>query len=1148
MNGARGSPQRRGITVSKPMIPDEAARRHALDPARSFIVQAPAGAGKTELLTQRFLTLLAVVDRPEEILAITFTKKAAAEMRARVLEALARAADDTPPEADHERRTWELARRARERDVRFAWRIEENPARLGIQTIDSLCLGLVSQMPLLSRFGAPPMITDDAAELYRLAAHATLALLNDPGDRASAIASLLRHLDNDARRAAMLLADMLERRDQWLRRVGDRDRLRRETLETALANVVRDALAQLCRALPPDLAGEIAYNADAAAQTLRASGLESGILACRDLRALPTTVAVEHLEVWLGVAELLLTEQGAWRRSITKKQGFPAKTDGNSPAQKKTNEQAKVRVGALLARLADYPEFGIRLHALRMLPPLHYDDAQWHILQALVEVLPLAAAQLKLTFAEQGRVDFTEVAQGALSALGEPEAPTDLLLALDYRLRHVLVDEFQDTSVSQFELLERLTAGWSPGDGRTLFLVGDPMQSIYRFREAEVGLYLRAVQNGIGAVPLTRLTLSANFRSQAGIVAWVNESFRKIFPAEEDIAAGAVPYAPLESVNPSLEGDAVTVVTSFGADWTEEARRIVDIVRASRARNERGSIAVLVRSRDHLASIVPALKRARLAVRAIEIERLAERQIVQDLLALTRALMHIADRPAWLAVLRAPWCGMTLEDLHALGADTNATLWEAIHDETRIARLSADGRRRLFAARDALSASMAEQGRVTLRRQVEGAWFALGGPACAGDATDLADAEVYLELLETLDDGSTDIGHVAAQAMQLFAAPDLEADDRLQVMTIHKAKGLEFDTVIVPGLGRRLRSEKVPLLQWTERTRGDGRPDLLLAPVHAVGSQSDPISQYLRALDDARARHEDARLLYVAVTRARERLYLFGHVDLTERDGQPEICVPVKGSLLKTLWPVVESQFTSALTSVARERRDVETDVDWSGVQDQRRLAADWSLPSPPPSIAADAYVPTVASDEAVEFVWVGDTARHVGTVVHRWLVRMGSEGVGEWSAARIAAQRPIFKNSLGRLGVPDGELPRAIEQVETALNRVLADERARWLLQPHVEARSEYGLTGVLDGRVVSVVLDRTFVDNDGVRWIVDYKTGAHGGGGAEEFLDSERNRYTAQLHRYARLLRLKEKRPIRLGLYFPMLHGWREWSFEGE
>src|SRR4030065_345565 len=139
----------------------------------------------------------------------------------------------------------------------------------------------------------------------------------------------------------------------------------------------------------------------------------------------------------------------------------------------------KERRGALIGQLSGHPDVGAALHALRELPPPAYSDSQWALLQSLVTLLPLAVAQLRLTFQEHGQVDFTEIAQAALLALGEPEQPTDLALALAYRLHHILVDEFQDTSLSQYGLLERLTAGWTSGDGRTLFAVGGPMQAHY---------------------------------------------------------------------------------------------------------------------------------------------------------------------------------------------------------------------------------------------------------------------------------------------------------------------------------------------------------------------------------------------------------------------------------------------------------------------------------------------------------------------------------------------------------------------------------------------------------------------------------------------------------------------------------------------
>ena len=138
------------------VAPDRTAREQALNPAGSYIVQAPAGSGKTELLAQRYLKLLVQVEAPEEIVAITFTNKAAAEMRGRILDALERARLDTPPGTPHEARTWELARQVLSHEQAVGWHITENPRRLGIQTVDSLCAALTRQMPWLSGFGAQP--------------------------------------------------------------------------------------------------------------------------------------------------------------------------------------------------------------------------------------------------------------------------------------------------------------------------------------------------------------------------------------------------------------------------------------------------------------------------------------------------------------------------------------------------------------------------------------------------------------------------------------------------------------------------------------------------------------------------------------------------------------------------------------------------------------------------------------------------------------------------------------------------------------------------------------------------------------------------------------------------------------------------------
>src|SRR5262249_47616847 len=311
--------------------------------------------------------------------------------------------------------------------------------------------------------------------------------------------------------------------------------------------------------------------------------------------------------------------------------------------------------------LTSIPGLREALFALCNMPPAEYDDRQWEALEAILALLKPAVAHLKVLFGERGQADFTEFAHGALEALGSVDDPSELLFSLDQKISHVLVDEFQDTSLSQFELLIRLTSGWQEGDGRTLFLVGDPMQSIYRFREAEVSLFLQAKHSGLGSVKLEPIELSTNRRSQEGLVEWFNAAFPRVLPAAEDQASGAVPYLPASSFEPALAEGAVT--WHCGYDRLEEARKVVSIVREAT-----GTKAILIRNRAHLDEIVPALKAAGVRFRAVDIEQLGEKQVVQDLSALTRALLHLADRVAWLAVLRAPWCGLTLADLLALSS------------------------------------------------------------------------------------------------------------------------------------------------------------------------------------------------------------------------------------------------------------------------------------------------------------------------------------------------------------------------------------------------------------------------------------------------------------------------------------------------
>ncbi|WON73024.1 UvrD-helicase domain-containing protein [Nitrosospira sp. Is2] len=1166
--------------------PDLDERLRVLDTAQSFIVQAPAGSGKTGLLIQRYLSLLACVNEPEEIVAITFTRKAAAEMRERLMRALIQAAGAPHPgkiaETRHEGTTRELASAALHRDILAGWHILDNPARLRIQTFDSLCASLTRQMPILSGFGSQPETVEDASDLYREAARSTIRLVEGGDDVARDVERLLEHLDNDVERLETLLIGMLAQRDHWLRHIHSKDR---DELEAALRNTRYEALKRLCGLYPAAARDELIALIRYAASNLSAIGSDSAIVAyeqCGDPTGFPGNDE-QDVRCWEAIATLLLTKDGGWRKQFTEREGFPPEPKARKIMATSWKERARA-LGSLLAE-NDSGSLCEALKDILQLPPSTYTDAQWDILQSITRLLPRAVAQLKLVFQSLNQVDFTEVAQGALRALGDLHMPTDLALALDYRIRHLLIDEFQDTSISQYELLEKLTSGWEPDDGRSMLAVGDPMQSIYRFREAEVGLFLRARAAGIGNVTLQPVTLSANFRSQRGIVDWVNATFSQVMPRRENITIGAVSYTESVATNRLLSGSAVSLHPFINDDRAAEASRVVEI--AAQARDHSATTtAILVRNRSHLVDIILLLKEAGLRFRAIEIEGLGRRPVVQDLLALTRALAHPADRAAWLALLRAPWCGLLLADIHALvswnaaltvecndvpqeGDESapernleagNGTVWEWLSDDARVASISADGYQRLLRTREVLQACMENRCRQSLRSTVEAAWLALGGPAAIEDPTDFEDAAIYLDYLEKQEEAGSILSLAALEEglERLFALPDVKADDRLQIMTIHKAKGLEFDWVIVPGLGRSPRSNDKKLFMWMETVRSisavgnaNRSNDLLLAPIQETGAAEDRTYLWLEKLEREKERLEDERLLYVAATRARQRLHLLGSTNATSgKDGGLELKPPPTRALLSRIWALVESDYAQAAAQAMSSSslfRSSGGSVAGNAVdQSLRRFVSGWVLPPPPPPVLWLARPQAAPAQGSIEYSWAGEAARLIGNVVHRWLQRIATEGIEKWDVARIRVLRDTFKGQLVACGMVNhgSDMDTAIERVMMALTHAVTDPRGRWLLGAQQGAHSELRMTAISGEEYFDHVIDRTFHDINGQRWVVDYKTSSHEGADVEDFLNREQERYRFQLDRYANLMRLLDGQPVRRGLYFPLLKGWREWG----
>jgi ATP-dependent helicase/nuclease subunit A len=1217
--------------------PDQHERIRGLDSTRSVLVRASAGSGKTDLLTRRFLRLLAEVDDPGAIVAITFTRAAAAEMRHRILEELERAADRTTGEVSAgDISMAALAARALRRSAERGWNLLELSAQLRISTIDSFCREIALQRPLLSGLGGAIEIADQPRELYRRAARRTLQAI-ETGDAPlrAALEALLLWRDNGWQEIEEQLIAMLHQRDRWMHdfvvSAAEAWELRRERLERPFRTAIAKVLVELNCLLDhaPGAREEIL-----ALSRFACSNLGTGrFRALAELAELPeapfaTTEEMETArEACCCLCDFLQTQKGEWRseKGLNATIGFPATDAGRA---------AKKRLAALVADLDQVEGLRDALSSVCNLPPPRYTEGDWRIVQACFLLLLRAAAELQVVFAESGAADYVEVAQIADSILkGETDFPGESTLSLVDKIRHLLVDEFQDTSRRQHFLLSRLIAAWPEREGRTCFVVGDPMQSIYFFRDADAELFPRVEKFGLeipGDLPFQfeSVPLSANFRTAPALVSTLNETFAKVFAADDGSgvkytaaepareAAGAlelfsgappgprlqlhldfVPATGYRTVSASsIVGEKERVREERKAARNRQVAEIVSLIgphlqsmHAARAENlridnekekTRHRIAVLGRTRKVLEPIAAALRTAQIPFRAVDLEPLRDRPEVLDALALTRALLNPQDRVAWLGVLRAPWCALSLEDLHRLvSADDPALRERAVPDllAERLNLLRAEPRAavaRVLAAFEWARRRRSAQPSAALGAWIEQAWLALGGAHCV-DAAGRANLDLFWRALDALPAGEEDLLGPALDAAleKLTALPDPEADENcgVQLMTIHKAKGLEFEVVIVPEMQAGPGRSDAPLLSWLERGLAEpdesGEPtEFLVAPIAAKGADISPTRAWVDRARRDRERQELRRLLYVAASRAREQLHFFARPAYrTAKDGSLAIVEP-RESLLATGWPALAAEIrrrfeawrapgAAGVVAIAAAAEDAQPVNSTPRGTRLRRLLPDAFEPLP--SAVTQSSSPAISGLGRLYPRHEGGLrARAFGVAVHTLLEEIARLRESfDWDAVRSALPRftAAIVAQIRSAGVDPSEAARMAARAVEIVLQCTREPNGVWILSPHTDAQSEVRWAGFAAGSLRTVQVDRIFragtapgADGDGVWWIVDYKTAHEEGLSPHVALPKLREEFAPQLEAYSDFLRKMHgaDATVRAGLYYPRLSALDWWE----
>ena len=1049
---------------------DQSQRDQALDISDSFIVQAPAGSGKTELLTQRYLKLLSIADEPENVLAITFTNKAVDELKHRVVSSLEQAKSN-PPKKAHKLKTHKLANQVLKRSVLREWDVLNNPSRIKINTIDSLSSLIVSKHPSLEQL-VPPRVMSDRYEyehMYQMAAEKTLMSIEED-DYNESVARVFLYLDNQVDKFYRLLVYMLSKREQWLTRLY-REGLNVELLEQTAQKIIIEHLQDL------RVIASKCLNVDIF--TLLKANTRPEV---SKINKLPGD-KLSDLSDWQIIADLLLVKSsGEWRKRIDKSLGFPPEL-----------KEQKKSLMRILKELDSADIFKKQLLELGQLPNAHQNQSTIINLNDISHVLKLGVAHLRLIFKEQGVQDFSEVGMQAIQALDSREVVSDIVLFLDYQIKHLLIDEFQDTSYAQLRLIEKLLESWQEGDGKTIFLVGDPMQSIYGFRESKVGIFLKVMENGIANVKIKSLLLSTNFRSNMSIVGSNNTFFSDIFPNMDNLIKGAIHFSESSSASKDMPQDAVKFYPFGYGQNKQEAEKVSAIISEAQQQDPTQEIAVLVRSRTHLQDIIVSLQSHEINFEAVRTEPLKSDLFTRDLISLTRALLSLGDKLAWLSILRSPWCGLKLNELLILSRSNETTIFHQLSDDAVLKELTEDGMKRAKHLHQAISEAVFNEGRFSF---VERFLYALNqlSPDQEMNQIQRNIRSQFVSLLSECEiNENLNIDSLESTLQDLYAPSQ---SSFVKLMTIHQAKGLEFDIVILPGLGKTGKSNPSSLIQIQEFSNHN----ILVAPIKsAYDKEESKTYLYLKYIEKKQSHFELMRLLYVAMSRAKEKLYLLGNVNKSGK--------------------VSSNTLLYFLSCFYQESID---NIENFAEENVKQLVI--------PKMIRYAELPTLSERETqlinepnnlsgnIDLIY----QKALGTIVHYFLEHSLFEPSEKTVEIRLL-----------ELGLPKKLLHTYTKQVCQLLQNTKQDKVFDWLFKHRESTQVE----AKYSDKSKNIIIDRLFIE-DGVLWIIDFKTASlTKDESIDTFIERQKKSHRGQLLEYQEILQNIFKLPTKLALYCPAI-----------
>ena len=1164
-------------------IKDQPQRDRALDETASFIVQAPAGSGKTELLTLRYLKLLSKCSTPESVLAITFTRKAAAEMRNRVIKMLrwgrqlknlsqseGQQGIQNPLDTRLHKTQLSIVTEALKTNEKYNWDLDRNPLRLKIQTIDSFCASLARQLPIASQLGGQPNITSEVDHCFHDAIMQTLADRNKSKRMSHPIQILMQTLNDRDDRAYQTLYEMLQNRDQWLQTVltirNERD-FAQGFLQTSSKEVFEEAVTQFLKSVASfeqDMLKILKYSVSNL--SLEIDGLQQSSSLNELFR-----INEDNPKPWKQLRSIFLNQSGHWRQKLDPKAGFPGITtlkgatkDLAKPIHELVKETTKV-----LQEHGDNEKIREQFIRLSLLPE-QKSESEWTLLSAVVEILYRLNRNLMLAFSKYGVVDHSQIQSAAIMALGDSESPSELALSLDYKLQHILVDEFQDTSQSQLALLERLTEGWLPEDGRTLFMVGDPMQSCYRFRNANVGIFLNVCHNGLGEIDLENLVLNTNFRSQPKLVDSINSIFSNSFPKYSDSIHGAVPFSP------SFAAQTQKSTETLRADWfthqntqekynskIAEARLIANRIKALNSAHPQQSIAILVKARSILPPILEVFRQEKIQWVATDIDKVENLSSVNDAMSLIKSVLNPADKLSWLSILRAPWCGLQSHDLLAIeSADFSQILWEKLKKIELIDDLTDDARQRLIPFIEIMKLTMIRRFQAPVRELIEACWTLLGGGRSYASKIEAESVAWLFDELETAEIGGTleDVVAFEKRIWDKFVPSSQEkysfspeSISPVQILTIFKAKGLEYDHVFLPGLNKQEPNDAQKLVSWHEFVNKENKPRLLLSLIKQPTEErkeENNTNDLIKFEEKIKKELEFNRILYIAVTRAKFSVSLSGTF-LTKKQ---DLIEPIKNSILSVIWPSIKDYSLLAPTVHYSNQPLLDSANKYSQNERTTKILRHKS----PISFNADEHLhlknnllqlprnedfyPKIVESYNEIASQEREFKAAVGNLLHEFFESHSRATSTIPLHLRLEKIEGYWRRTLKKETINTPMVDTNIELMKELTTRTLTGSNA-WIFDPFLKDSSNE-LTIITKEKISltknsawferNYIVDRSFIDENEVRWVIDYKTSIKPEDQSEEsFTATLETAHSPQLQKYAKLFSDFEDRPIKKAIF---------------